>query len=45
MNPRKTIIVFALFTISLIVFSESKLQELLPEIESIIEKGKQNIWA
>lgn len=27
-----------------ISFSQSKLKDLLPEIEKVIEKGKQNIW-
>jgi hypothetical protein len=44
-NKQLTIaLVVILSLLAQTAFSQSKLEDLLPEIERVIEKGKQNIW-
>ena len=44
-NKRHTIAVVVIWTLlAQLAFSQSKLEDLLPEIDRVIEKGKQNIW-
>jgi len=44
-NKHLTITIVIIWTLlAQLAFSQSKLGDLLPEIERVIQKGKENIW-